>query len=65
MPRGCGPQHAVAAGGDPFGDRIEVGGAAPERRQQDNTVPRSLRQYVELDIAAPHDGAGDDGRHCR
>jgi hypothetical protein len=52
------PQHAVAGHRQAQGDRIEIGGAAAERRQQHDGGPLPLPENFDLHVATRDDDLG-------
>ncbi len=52
------PQYPVAGVREALGNRIEIGRAAAERRQEDDERTAALRQHLEAHIVALNDCAG-------
>ena len=58
------PQHAKSSHSDAFGDRIEIAGAATERRQQHHRMAVALGQDFDLGIAVADQAMRYGQRHC-
>jgi len=52
------PQHAKSGARQPLGNPVEIRCTAPERRQQHDARPASLRQHLDRHIGAPDHDAG-------